>query len=289
MNIKLQSLSKNDLPAIYQSFMEAFSDYVQDASSVTETIFTNRAIKNGVDFGTSVGAFDKGKMVGFTVVAHEDYCGAYSAYDAFTGITKPYRGQGLAKEMFEFLVPKLKAKGVKRFYLEVIQKNEPAVRAYKKSGFEIIRELDAFEIKFENAPHILAVHEEIEIRPIIKSELAPVAEFFDWQPTWENSLASIQRIPDEVLILGAFYEKRLAGFLVYYPLLNWILNMAVNKSYRRKKIGTSLIASLKEEISNKVPATKIINVEHTDRGMIEFLESTGFEYFLNQYEMKLDL
>ncbi|MFC1936033.1 GNAT family N-acetyltransferase [Chloroflexota bacterium] len=289
MNLNLQFLSENDLPVLYQTFMEAFADYVQDASHVTETNFTNRAIKNGVDYETSVGAFDQGKMVGFTAVAHDNFCGGYAAFDAFTGIIKPYRGQGLAKAMFEFVVPKLKANGVERFYLEVIQSNEPAVRAYQKAGFTITREFDAFEIHFENAHLDQVADKSVEIRTISKSDLAQVADFFDWQPSWENSLASIQRIPDKVLILGAHVQNKLVGFLVYYPLLKWILNLAVQKSYRRQKIGTTLLAHLKDQISGQVPTTKIINVEHTDKQMIEFLKTVGFEFFLNQYEMKLDL
>ena len=61
------------------------------------------------------------------MVALGKYCGVQAAYDAVTGIIKPYRGQGLAKEMFEYLLPNLKEKGVERFYLEVIQSNEAAV------------------------------------------------------------------------------------------------------------------------------------------------------------------
>ncbi len=289
MTCELRILSKKDLPVVYKTFMEAFADYVQDASGVTETNFTNRTIKNGVDLETSVGAFDQEKMVGFTLVAHDHFCGSYAAFDAFTGITKPYRGQGLAKDIFEFVVPKLKAKGVERFYLEVIQSNEPAVRAYEKSGFTITRELDAFEIVLKNSPLTTEVAGNTKIQTITKFDLTQADGFFDWQPTWENSLVSIQRIPDEVLILGALHQNVLVGFLVYYPLLNWILNMAVHKSHRRQKIGTALITRLKDKISDQVPSTKIINVEHTDQGMIKFLEAVGFKFFLNLFEMKLDL
>lgn len=289
MTQDLQFLSKNDYPDLYEAFMEAFADYVMDASKTTETRFTNRMIKNGVDLETSVGAFDKGKMVGFTAVALDHYCGVEAAYDAATGIIKPFRGQGLAKKMFEHIVPKLKAQGVERFYLEVIQSNEPAVRAYQKAGFSIVRELDCYRIPFETARLDPPAREDIQIRSIAKEELAQAAGFFDWLPTWENSLSSIQRIPDEVLILGAFGQEKLVGFVAYYPLLGWVLNMAVNKEYRRKKIGTGLLANLKDRIGGQVSSTDIINVEHTDKGMRQFLETIGVEFVVNQFEMKLDL
>jgi len=285
----LRFLSKNDLPALYQTFRLAFSDYIQDASHVTEANFTNRAIKNGVDFDSSVGIVDQDAFVGFTLVALDYFYGSYAAFDAFTGIIKPYRGQGLAKAMFDFVVPKVKSKGAQRFYLEVIQENEPAVRAYQKARFEITRELDSFEICFKDTPLDLIADQNSEIRAISKSDLAQGMDFFDWQPSWENTLASIYRIPDDVLILGAHVQNKLAGFLVYYPLLNWILNMAVHKNYRHQKIGTYLIAQLKDRIGERRASTKIINVEHNDTGMIDFLKAVGFKYLMSQFEMKLDL
>jgi ribosomal protein S18 acetylase RimI-like enzyme len=289
MTYDFNFLSQNDTGILYQTFMTAFADYSQDISHITETYFTNRAIKNGVNYQTSAGVFFQGEVVGFTLVATDQFNGSYSAFDAFTGIAKPHRGQGLAKAMFEFIVPKLKANGVETFYLEVLQDNEPAVRAYQKAGFAITRELDAFSIEWEHARLNNGVGKNIEIYSIPKAQLDQTAKFFDWQPSWENSLASIHRIPDEALYLGAYIQGSLVGVLVHYPLLNWILCLAVHKSFRRLRIGTALLGHLHASISAQFPSTRIINVEHTDIGMIKFLESAGFIFFGNQYEMKLNL
>ena len=40
MNYDLKYLSENDLTVVYQTFMAAFSAYVQDGRQVTETSFT---------------------------------------------------------------------------------------------------------------------------------------------------------------------------------------------------------------------------------------------------------
>jgi ribosomal protein S18 acetylase RimI-like enzyme len=269
--------------------MTAFADYSQDISHITETYFTNRAAKNGVNYKTSAGVFYQGEMVGFTLVAMDQFNGSYAAFDAFTGIVKPHRSQGLAKGMFEFIVPKLKANGVETFYLEVLQDNAPAVRAYKKAGFTITRELDAFSIEWEHADLNNGVGKNIEIRPITKAKLDQAAKFFDWQPSWENSLSSIHRIPDQALCLGAFIQGNLVGVLVHYPLLNWILCLTVHKSFRRLKVGTALLEYLKQTINDQFPSTRIINIQHSDQGMIKFLEATRFSFIGNQYEMKLDL
>jgi len=290
MTYELKFLSDEHKHELYVTFMEAFSDYiVQGPSRASEEKLLNRFKKNGVDYKSSVGAYHEGKLVGFTVVALDEYCGSYSAYDAATGIIKPHRGKGLAKSMFEFALPNLRAKGVKRFYLEAIQANEPAVRAYKKTGFSIARELDSFQLDFKQLKVDLTSTTDVAIRPITLGELDPLSDFFDWPPSWEKSLNSLQRIPDEVLCLGAFHEGTLAGALVHYPAANWIMTLAVDKSLRRQKLGSALLVQLKETISDEFATTKIINVDHSDVGMIDFLRKVGFEPEINQYEMKLDL
>jgi ribosomal protein S18 acetylase RimI-like enzyme len=52
--------------------------------------------------------------------------------------------------MFIFIKPRLKAIGIKNFYLEVLQENKSAIRAYKKTGFEIVRILDCFTLSKKN-------------------------------------------------------------------------------------------------------------------------------------------
>lgn len=289
MSYDIKFLSNDLTHDLYMTFMEAFSDYVTDASKTEEQRLLNRFAKNGVDYEMSVGAFYEGKMVGFTVVALDEYCGAFSAYDSATGIIKPHRGKGLAKKMFEFALPALKARGVKRFYLEAIQINEPAVKAYLKTGFTITRELDSFDIKFDELVEDGAEEAGVDVYPINKSELGPAAEFFDWPPSWEKSLSCLQRIPDEVLCLGAFDDGKMVGVLVHYPAANWIMSLGVDKAYRKQGIGTALLTHMKESLSDRFEATKIINVDHSDDNMIGFLKNRGFTFELNQYEMKLDL
>ena len=289
MSYEFRFLTGVDTHLLYETFQAAFSDYVQDVSGVTETNFVNRTIRGGVDLSASVGVYHESELGGFTLVAIDDFYGHPAAFDAMTGIIKAHRGKGLAKAIFEHAVPQLKEKGVQTFYLEVIQKNEPAVRAYEKTGFTINRELDAFELKFEQAQLDQELDSRIEIRPIPKSAIADCGGFFDWQPSWENSLASIQRVPDKVFSLGAFDQDTLVGILAHHPASNWILSLGVDPANRQQGIGTALLAGLKEEIGEKVAVTRMINVDHGDTGMIHFLKNVGFEFILNQYEMKLDI
>jgi ribosomal protein S18 acetylase RimI-like enzyme len=289
VTLSFKPLNGCSLADIYEVFMRAFSDYLQDASHITEYSFRNRAIKNGVDLDRSVGVFSDGMLVGFTLVGIDHFDGNLCAFDAGTGIIKAFRGREIAKAMFDFLAPRLAQLGVEQFILEVLKENTPAIKAYHKAGFQVTRELDSFELIFENASIDLRPDDPVDFHPVSKDDLLSYQAFFDWQPSWENSLSSIQRIPNQVTLIEAQYQGSNAGILVYYPMLNWILCLAVKHAFRRKKIASHLLAYLINSIGDDVKKVRLINVQHSDQGMIQFLMEVGFEYTFDQYEMDLVL
>ena len=246
MDYQFRFLSQDDLPELYQTFLEAFSDYSVRVTDNSEKWFPNRLTKNGVDFNLSVGAFDRGKMIGFTMAGVGEKNGVMCAFDAMTGIVKPHRGKGIARKMFEFMVPGLKKAGIREFWLEVLQNNEAAIKAYQNTGFSIVREFDCYTIAFNKLNLKMPGDKMIRIKVLDKMELGFYEGFLDWQPSWENSFASIIRIPDETVLLEARYGEARAGLLVYYPTLNWIMCLAVDKPYRRKGIATALLHQLEK-------------------------------------------
>jgi ribosomal protein S18 acetylase RimI-like enzyme len=111
----------------------------------------------------------------------------------------------------------------------------------------------------------------------------------DWEPSWENSFASIQRIPEEVSILAAYTKTDCIGILVYCPMLNWIMCLLVRREHRRKGIATALLSHFVRDLPSDVSHIRLINVDHNDKGMRALVDKTGFEYLINQYEMERDL
>jgi ribosomal protein S18 acetylase RimI-like enzyme len=255
----------------------------------SEKWFPNRLTKNGVDFKLSVGAFDRGKMIGFTMAGAGEKNGVMCAFDAMTGIVKPHRGKGLARKMFEFMVPGLKKAGIREIWLEVLQNNKAAINAYQNAGFSIVREFDCYTIALNKLNLRMPGDKMIRIKVLEKMELGYYESFLDWQPSWENSFASIIRIPDETVLLEARDGESRAGLLAYYPTLNWIMCLAVDKPYRRKGIATALLHNLKKHIKDKISVIKMLNVDHADKGMHKFLLKSGFEHYVKQFEMKLNL
>ncbi|KPJ59227.1 MAG: hypothetical protein AMJ46_12045 [Latescibacteria bacterium DG_63] len=289
MSHQCSFLSEKWLPELYQTFVEAFSDYVLDMSHLTEEKFLNRMRKNGIDLESSVGAFDQDKMIGFTMVGLDNVNGIRSAFDIGTGITKAYRGKGIAAEMFEYALPRLRRKNVKKFILEVIRTNERAIKAYQRAGFRITRELDCLELKLENARLPGEIPGNTEIRPVNRDELLRFSDFLDWEPSWENSFASIRRIPDGVLLFCALHDDEDVGLIVYYPALDWIMSLAVSRPFRRRGVATGLMQYLFNQLGNTVSSVKILNVLRSDEAMLALLGKIGFELFTTQFEMSLDL
>jgi ribosomal protein S18 acetylase RimI-like enzyme len=289
MTCEFDFLKKEEFPRLYKCFVEAFADYYLDASYMTEQILFNRVIKNGVDFASSVGAFDNGKMVGFTIVGIDRWKNDMAAFDAGTGIIPEYRGQGVARQMFDFAIPKLKKQGVKKFLLEVLQVNKAAIKAYSKTGFRITREFDCFEMQVEDFIFPQKNPSGITIQPVEKDRLSFFSQHTDWHPSWENSFSSIRRIPDEVMLYGAFSGTQCIGLLVYYPGLDWLMSLVVVKAYRRCGVASQLMAHCIDNFPADKTIIKAVNIEHTDAATINLLTQLGFKLFGSQFEMEYNI
>jgi ribosomal protein S18 acetylase RimI-like enzyme len=178
---------------------------------------------------------------------------------------------------------------VQRFLLEVLQVNEPAIKAYQRTGFEITREFDCYDLKPENVPPPSDPVGPIRIEPMDRGRLDEFEPHLDWQPSWENSLASIRRIPDQVAVYGAFAGDQCVGEIVYYPLIKWVLSLVVKGEFRRKGIATALIGHLVRNLEPGWPSVKLVNVLRTDRATSGCVAKSGFTVFTTQYEMSLSL
>ncbi|MGB6337495.1 MAG: GNAT family N-acetyltransferase, partial [Thermoanaerobaculia bacterium] len=174
---------------LLSTWLEAFADYAVDMSGVTEKLIECRCVKNNVDFDISVGAFDDERMVGFTLIGVDRWQDELAAFDAGTGIVPEFRGQGLARKMFDHAMPRLESRGVSLFLLEVLQVNKPAIRAYTKAGFEVTRELACFKLKVDKANLASKPPSGIEVKNIDRALVAGFSTEVEWQPSWENGFA----------------------------------------------------------------------------------------------------
>jgi ribosomal protein S18 acetylase RimI-like enzyme len=276
-------LTESDFSTLYQTHLEAFSDYIVDLS-MSEQQFQQRLLSNGVRLNASVGAFDGGQMVGFTVNGLDLWNNQPTAYDAGTGVVPSHRGKGIAKGLFHFMLPRLTQQGVRQYLLEVISSNEPAVRLYRQLGFQETRRLAVLKRK---AP--------LERLPDLNKHGAAVLELqeLDWQlfqsfwdasPSWQNSIESIKRSVTQKISLGAYVGENLVGYCVVSTSSGNIAQLAVDRNHRRQGIGSLLLATLQ----TKVEAGKPLQMQNLDcslKGALAFYEARGFKRVLDQYEM----
>jgi ribosomal protein S18 acetylase RimI-like enzyme len=290
MTVCLDFLAETSPARIVRAFNSAFGDYAIKMDDRDETWLVNRMKKNAVDYSCSVGAFAGDDLVGFSLTGIDDVRGVPTAYDAATGIVPGYRGQGLAARMFDHALPRLRERGIQTFLLEVLQVNEPAIKAYQRVGFEVTREFDCYSwLPGNTACTDRPLDLEIEIRPVAAERTVELAADLDYEPSWEVSLAAVGRIPDKVISLGAFADNQLIGTVVYYPLLKWIVNLVVRREARRKGIGTSLLCELKRQLPLGHEKVTLPNVERGRGGSGDFLLANGFDLEISQFEMAMNL
>ena len=277
----LRSVEKEQ---VHRAFLEAFADYAMDASGTTEARLLLRMKKNSVDYDVSPGLYDEDRLVGFTLIGIDTWGDRLTAYDAGTGIVPDFRRQGWARKMFEHALPVLREKCVERFVLEVLQQNEPAINAYRKSRFEVARELKCYvgqtgDLESQHEPSAL------EMRPIARSVLATLETSADWVPSFENRFSAVDAISDHVRLTGAFDDGECIGAAAYSPPLDWLLTLLVDRGHRRRGVGTALIRHLAATLPESVTRLTALNVDGSDAGTQAFFESLGFSHLVDQYEM----
>lgn len=277
----IKSLCDVSPDELFGAFELAFADYEVQLNKAEHWTMLRR---RGFDPKASFGAFDGNKIASFTLNGTGDFYGTPTAYDTGTGTLKEYRGSGLATRIFEFSIPFLKELGIKEYLLEVLQHNVAALSVYRKLGFEVTREFYYFKSKNEQVngeartldfPYVL--------RPFKMDEYRSISDFWDFKPSWQNSYEAISRTSEDFICLGVFSECKLLGYGVFEPTSGDVTQIAVDKQYRRRGIGSLLFQKMIE--SNKHPFVKIINTDIECSSMTAFLKSKNIEPAGKQFEM----
>ena len=272
-------LAADDLSSLYDCFLEAFSDYQVDMRMSSEQ-FAQRLTRDGVQLEISAAAFDHDRMIGFYMNGLGDWQGKRTAYDAGTGVVPAFRKRGVARELFEFLVPRLRVASVSQYLLEVLASNEPAIELYGRLGFFETRRLAVLRSK-EDLRSISDLNG-ILIRRVERADWELFQSFWDGYPSWQNSIAAVERIAAETVIVGAYDDDRCLGYgVVFKPSAN-LMQLAVAPGHRRTGIGSAILAALQREVAEVL---KVNNVDEELTGTLAFYEALGFREMLRQFEM----
>lgn len=266
---------------LYRAFAEAFSDYVIPFA-LTEQQFRNHINLTGVDLKRTVGCLSGGKLIGFSLNGFGVWDGKLTAYDAGTGVIPAERRQGISEDMFELMLPEFRRAGVQQFLLEVITTNSNAINLYKKLGFEPNRLLTLLQCDSPVAISEKAAN--FTVREIETLDWPTLSSFWDAKPAWQNTMEAIERSTNRKRSLAAFDGKRCVGYVVFSNRFGRIAQIAVDREYRRRGIGTALLSGVQNETASGF-SIQVINIDTELRNAMSFFEKLGFYQRLDQHEM----
>jgi ribosomal protein S18 acetylase RimI-like enzyme len=280
-------LQKEDFSQLYSAFITAFSDYVVKMQP-SEAEFIEMLTRRGARYDLSVGAFNGHQLVGFNLNALDLWKGRLTVYDTGTGIIPEYRGQGIASKLFAFSLPTLKQVSAQQYLLEVIDTNSSAIGVYKRIGFREVRLLESFKLSGDVTSSLGKESNGIELSVEPEPAWDLLQSFWDWEPSWQNSINSIKRSLDNKVLVCAFSKGSCVGYGIVYPSNGDIPQIAISKEYRRRGIGTQILQSLEMQIRSGQTG-RIINIDASAEGTLGFCKASGMQKIVNQYEMLLEL
>ena len=285
--MKIHSLSDVPLRDIHRCFIDAFSDYVEPVKATEDElryVLERRAFRAELSFG----AFEGDQLVGFILNGHGSWNGLDTAYDAGTGILKEWRKKGIASSLFETSLPVLREHGVRQYLLEVIKSNTGAYELYRKSGFSVTREFDywvsgieALTLRPKKLPGGASIHW------IDTPDWDLFRTFWDFEPSWQNSIDAIVRKMDNMTLLGAFDGGNIVAYGCMENHTGDLPQLAVHPDFRRRGLATSLVRRLLNLATP--PGLRVINTCSNALATRRFLRSLGLVPGPGQYEMILGL
>lgn len=280
-----KTLDGVNIKQLHETFVDAFSDY-QVKIDMPLSKLSQMLHRRGYVPPASMGAFDNDTLVGFILNGIRSWNGKSTAYDTGTAVIEAYRRQGITSNMFIIAKQLLLEMGAKQYLLEVIQTNASAVQLYQKLGFKIQREFDCFCLdKSKYAP--ITAYNVQHLDMFGEGIWNCVKEFWDFEPSWQNSMDSINTVPNSFIYTTASIDNTIVGYGVIEKKTGDIAQIAVDKNHRGKEIGRSIITDLIHSTeSNRI---SILNTDTKCTSMKEFLLRLGFEPIIGQYEMLLEL
>lgn len=278
-------LTKTEFPQVHKTFIDAFSDYLVKFE-LTERQFQNHITLNAVDLNRSAGCSVGGDLIGISLNGFGEWEGKRTVYDAGTAVLPEFRRRGASRAMFDWMMPYFAGEGYEQFLLEVITRNEPAVKLYEQLGFKRTRELlllETSELKDAERP----LPEGIEIREIHRHETIPFASFWEGRPSWQNSLEAVERSLQMKRVFGAFASAECIGYIVFSAGVGRLAQLAVHRDHRRKGIASHLLAEMQKDSAEE--KLQVINLDESMTESVVFFQNRGFRTALGQYEMVREL
>lgn len=281
--MEIRNLEHTDFETLFHGFEKAFADYeIHFEKEEVRSMLRRRGFNPKLSFA----AFENDEIIAFTLNGIGTFNGIPTAYDTGTGTVKQYRGQNIAGKIFTYSLPFLQKAGISQYLLEVLQNNQKAITVYRRMNFEVTREFDCFRQTKELIDN-QKINTSCIIKPINSHSVRQAQHDCDFNPSWQNSIESIERGISELTCIGAFLDEKMVGHCVFDAHTGDLTQLAVSNAYRRKGIASRL---LQESIAGlKTDFIKILNIHSENQTMPAFLKSKNIPLASKQFEMVLPL
>lgn len=276
--MEIRNLENIGLDKLVSVINLSFSDYIVPFQLSLEKLKT-KIMAEDVKMKLSLGVFDGDEMVAVMLHGLRDTEEGLVVYNAATGVIPDYRGRGLVREMYEFLLPELKKLQVKKMVLEVITENHPAIKAYEKMGYTVARKLDCYKGKIS----VKKSKPTTSLKEIRSFNWTEFKTFWDAIPSWQNAIQTLENSKEDCCIIGAYKDDLLLGYAIFNPLSRRINQFAVGTGYRGQGIGADLFSYINERVEEQ--EIYVYNVDHTAVSVLGFLKSLGLTEATAQFEM----
>lgn len=281
--MEIRNLEHTDFETLFHGFEKAFADYeIHFEKEEVRSMLRRRGFNPKLSFA----AFENDEIIAFTLNGIGTFNGIPTAYDTGTGTVKQYRGQNIAGKIFTYSLPFLQKAGISQYLLEVLQNNQKAITVYRRMNFEVTREFDCFRQTKELIDN-QKINTSCIIKPINSHFVRQAQHDCDFNPSWQNSIESIERGISELTCIGAFLDEKMVGHCVFDAHTGDLTQLAVSNAYRRKGIASRL---LQESIAGlKTDFIKILNIHSENQTMPAFFKSKNIPLASKQFEMVLPL
>lgn len=281
---EIRTLDKVSFAEIAAVCNAAFSDYFFKIVWTKEQLEDKFAHEGG-RLDLSVGVFENNTLVAFILHFLNASTDGIWNYNGGTGVVPHARGKHLTSKMYDFILPKLKENHVDKMVLEVLIENIPAIKTYQRQGFNIVRELNFFKGKL-NDIHNPNIDDSYKVVELKEMHWDLFQQFWDYPPTWQNSIFTMRNLQKQNVCFGVKKNDTILGYLIYNPTSTRIHQMAVDKNFRNRGVGSHLLNAIytreKDDIS-------CINIDSRSQAFEHFLEKRGLKKMGSQYEMELRL
>lgn len=277
--LRFGTLEGIPVETIANVFNIAFADYFVPLK-LTPELLQAKFYAEDIALPYSVAVFDEDKLVAFIFHCSKEVDGRKWVYNGGTGVIDSHRGQSLTTKMYDYILPILRQESVCGLVLEVIEQNQAAIRSYHKAGFQRVRRLMCF--KGQVREHLRATNTVVTLRPFKTFEPELGQTFRDVEPSWQHADRVVQKLGNDLFKMGAYADDQFIGYIVFNPANKKILQLAVDREYRRQGVATSLITVTTERYGRDLA---VINVDENSDASIQFFTKIGLVNSVNQLEM----